>query len=240
MEDKSPSQHPRPARVGRRRSRTREALLAAGRTLFAQRDVDAVSIDEIVNLAEVAKGSFYNHFEDKEAFAREIGAEVRNRIEDLIIKATTGVTDPAQHVALGMCVFAHFANTSRDGARVLYKLNDGSTMVEAPINRRVCDVVRRGLEANRFRDVDVQFGVLLVMGQTVITVRHMLEERRVAPPVEVARLMAQTMLRALGVPLAEARRLSTRAARQVFGEADSEGLRPASIDRGEHTRQLGS
>ncbi len=221
MDARDSSKQSRPVAGQRRRSRTREALLAAGRILFAQRDVDAVSIDEIVNLAEVAKGSFYNHFADKEAFAREIGAEVRNRIEDQIIKATAGVQDPALHVALGMCVFAHFAHTSRDGARVLYKLNDGSTMIEAPINRRICDVVRRGLDAGRFRDLDLQFGVLLVMGQTVITVRHMLEERRVTPPPEVARTMAQTMLRALGVPLAEARRLSTRAARQVFAEADS-------------------
>jgi len=218
---------PRPNRADRRRCRTREALLAAGRQLFAQRDVDAVSIDEIVNVADVAKGSFYNHFPDKEAFAREIGAAVRNKIEDMIISATAGVTDPALHVALGMCVFAHFANTSRDGARVLYKLNDGSTMVEAPINRRVVDVVRRGLEAGRFCDIDLQTGILLVMGQTVITVRHVLEERRTTPPAEVAQNMARSMLRALGVPLAEARRLATQAASRIFQVTEDEAGSPA-------------
>jgi len=55
----------------RRRARTREALLSAGRALFAARDVDGVSIDEIVAAAEVAKGSFYNHFTDKDVFARD-------------------------------------------------------------------------------------------------------------------------------------------------------------------------
>ena len=42
--------------------------------LLAQRDVGALSVDEIVAAADVAKGSFYNHFQDKDAFAREIGA----------------------------------------------------------------------------------------------------------------------------------------------------------------------
>lgn len=220
--DETLTTRPATSRGSRRRDRTREALLAAGRALFARRDVDAVSIDEIVNLAEVAKGSFYNHFADKDAFAREIGAAVRNKIEDMISKATVGVTDPALHVALGMCVFVHFANTSRDAARVLYKLNDGSTMVEAPINRRVGDVVRRGLEAERFRDIDLQTGILLVMGQTVITVRHILEERRTASPETVACAMAQTMLRGLGVPLAEARRLASRASERIFNPESTE------------------
>ena len=53
-------------RVDRRRERTRAALMRAGQVLFATRSVDAVSIDDIVAAAEVAKGSFYNHFPDKE------------------------------------------------------------------------------------------------------------------------------------------------------------------------------
>src|SRR5690606_8117296 len=87
-------------RRDRRRDRTREALLRAGRALCAQRDVDAVSIDEIVNLADGAKGSFYNHSRDKEAVAREIGAEVRNRVEQAIIAVTADVDDAALHSAL--------------------------------------------------------------------------------------------------------------------------------------------
>jgi AcrR family transcriptional regulator len=36
------------ARTDPRRDRTRDALLNAGRSLFAHRDVDGVSVDEIV------------------------------------------------------------------------------------------------------------------------------------------------------------------------------------------------
>lgn len=207
-----------PRRPDRRRDRTREALLRAGRKLFAARDVEAVSIDEIVNLAEVAKGSFYNHFADKEAFAREIGAEVRNKVEQAITSATVGVEDAALHLALGLNVVARFAATSRDGARVLYKLNDGSTMVGAPINRNVGEVIARGLASGRFRETDLECGLLVVMGAAVITVRHVLEERLVTPPAQIGRGMAQSVLRALGVPLAQARTLSARASARVFEE----------------------
>ena len=72
------------ARIDPRRDRTREALLTAGRSLFAHRDVDGVSVDEIVAAAAVAKGSFYNHFDDKEGFAREIAASARREAEALV------------------------------------------------------------------------------------------------------------------------------------------------------------
>lgn len=203
-------------RSSRRRDRTREALLGAGRVLFAKRGVDAVSIDEIVNLADVAKGSFYNHFSDKEVFAREIGAEVRNKVEQAIGTVTLGVDDPAEHVALALCVFARFAMTSRDGARVLWKLNDGSTMAEAPINRNIREIVNRGVENGRFQDIDVECGILLIMGLTVITVRHVLEERLSTAPSEVARSMAQATLRALGLRSAQARKLAFDASVRIF------------------------
>ncbi len=48
-----------------RSERTRAALIAAGRRLFCERPVDAVAIDDIVQAAEVSKGSFYNHFDDR-------------------------------------------------------------------------------------------------------------------------------------------------------------------------------
>lgn len=206
----------RARRPDRRRDRTREALLRAGRALFARRDVDGVSIDEIVDLADVAKGSFYNHFRDKEAFAREIGAEVRNRVEQAIIAVTADVDDAALHSALALCVFAQFATRFRDSARVLYKLNDGSTMAQAPINRNMAQVLERGVAGGRFRDIDLECAVLVVMGLTVITVRHVLEDRLATPPAEIARSMAQSMLRALGIPPAQARSLAATAVARIF------------------------
>ena len=68
-------------KTDRRRARTRAALLQAGQTLFAAQSVDAVSIDDIVLTADVAKGSFYNHFPDQEGLAREIAVAVRAEAE---------------------------------------------------------------------------------------------------------------------------------------------------------------
>ena len=59
-------------RMDRRRMRTRSALMGAGQRLFAEKNIDGVTIDEIVDAADVAKGSFYNHFDGKESLADAI------------------------------------------------------------------------------------------------------------------------------------------------------------------------
>lgn len=203
-------------RTDPRRDRTREALLGAGRRLFAARDVDGVSVDEIVEAAAVAKGSFYNHFADKEVFAREIAAVARREVEARVLEINAEVRDPALAMARALCVFVRFATEHRDSARTLWRLNTGATMVDAPINRGLVDVVQQGIDAGQFAHVDVESGVLLTMGIIVITLRHLFEDRMRTAPSDIARRMAAGLLRSLGVAPARAAKLADEAAAAVL------------------------
>ena len=46
---------------------TRQALLSAGRDIFAQEGYQAASMEAISRAARVTRGAFYHHFEDKKA-----------------------------------------------------------------------------------------------------------------------------------------------------------------------------
>ncbi|MBA4051256.1 MAG: hypothetical protein C0472_05105, partial [Erythrobacter sp.] len=87
----------KPSRTGR----TRAALIAAGLDLIASRPIDAIAIDELVAAAGVAKGSFFNHFADKHAFAEAVAAEVRAEVEAEVTRANAGRTDPVARIAGG-------------------------------------------------------------------------------------------------------------------------------------------
>jgi AcrR family transcriptional regulator len=206
-------------RPDRRRLRTRAALLSAGRALLATRDIDGISIDEIVAAADVAKGSFYNHFGDKDAFAREIGGAVRRQVEQAVVLANAGVSDTPLRLARGLCVYLRFAIEHRDSAKVLWRLNAGSTMPDAPINRELTRDLTQGIQSGRFSSVELETGLLLVMGTVVISMRHVLEERVSTPHAQIAANMGCGMLRALGVPRAEARRVADSAAKGIFSAA---------------------
>ncbi|MBA3022187.1 TetR/AcrR family transcriptional regulator [Propionicimonas sp.] len=70
------------AEVSTRRQLTRDRLMAAAMVLFAERSVQAASVEEICERAGFTRGAFYSNFESKEELCLEI---VRQRGEQLVL-----------------------------------------------------------------------------------------------------------------------------------------------------------
>jgi AcrR family transcriptional regulator len=74
----------RPGQVGGKRDQNRRArtqgLLDAAQRLFLERGIENVSIDDITREANVAKGSFYRYFQDKEDLVVAALAPARTRV----------------------------------------------------------------------------------------------------------------------------------------------------------------
>ena len=54
------------------RPSAKEQLIAAGLAILHERGFNGSGVQDITDAAGVPKGSFYNHFESKEAFAAEV------------------------------------------------------------------------------------------------------------------------------------------------------------------------
>ncbi|MEL6106730.1 MAG: TetR family transcriptional regulator C-terminal domain-containing protein [Planctomycetota bacterium] len=63
-----------------RHQNNKEAILKAGWELFAKQGFAATGVQEIATKSGVPKGSFYNHFDSKEAFAVEIIRRYADRL----------------------------------------------------------------------------------------------------------------------------------------------------------------
>lgn len=63
----------RESRQARRLRETRRRILLAAFDMFAERGVDAVTIDEIAERADCARGTVFNHFSTKEALCEGLG-----------------------------------------------------------------------------------------------------------------------------------------------------------------------
>jgi AcrR family transcriptional regulator len=82
--------------VGKRertKAANRAAILAAGREVFGAVGYGAASVRDIIRRTELAAGTFYNYFPDKESIFRalidDIGAEARRRVQAARRRATT-------------------------------------------------------------------------------------------------------------------------------------------------------
>ena len=203
-------------RVDRRRLRTRAALLDAGKALFAEHGVDAVTIDDIVATADVAKGSFYNHFPDKGALAQALADLARSAVESQAEQVNANVADPAERAARALCAFARGAVEAPDSARLGQRLFQAAKVPDAPMNAGVRADIKAGLDAGRFRDLPLEAAVLLAVGAVQITLSRILDGERGLQPAALAQEMAFGLLRGLGLDAPEARAVAARAAAAIF------------------------
>lgn len=205
----------KPDRRNTRAERTRAALVAAGRRLFSERPVDAVTVDDIVQAAEVGKGSFYNHFQDRETLVRIVTAQIRGSVEGAIARANAQESDPARRVARAVCCYLRFAVDEPEPAGVLVRVHGGHTSLEAPLNRGLVEDIESGLACGRFAVPTIEAGVLYVLGIAQLTLARLTKEPTPSLAVSLAQQMCALLLRGLGLPPADAELVAAQASDEI-------------------------
>jgi TetR/AcrR family transcriptional repressor of nem operon len=81
--------------------RTREALLDAGVAVAEEHGLAGLSVNRVVARAGVAKGTFYVHFADREAFVDALHARFHERVQVAVKEATDGVPPGAERIVRG-------------------------------------------------------------------------------------------------------------------------------------------
>lgn len=89
-----PAPEPPGRAPGRKHGATRESLLEAGLALFAQKGFDGVSIRDIETAVGLTpgRGSFYRHFESKEALLADIVQRQVQKLRDLRALQQQGIS----------------------------------------------------------------------------------------------------------------------------------------------------
>lgn len=198
-----------PSELSPRAARTRAALLSAGFELLALKPIDAIPIDEVVAKAGVAKGSFFNHFTDKHAFAAAIAAEVRLDLEGQVTRANQDVANPVERIANGMRISARFAIRNPKRTAVLLRGLGGVTERAHPLNQGVSNdfdaAGRLGLISQEARNT----GVLYWLGLCQVLMASLLDT---AEDGDATRLRVREMmtlgLTGLGVAPTDAAKLA--------------------------------
>jgi AcrR family transcriptional regulator len=196
----------------RKRERTRGELVAAAEHLVAQRGLDAISIDEITEAADVAKGTFYTHFADKNELAAAIANTVRAELEEKVTVLNQGVADAAVRTANGLSTFFALAIEQPVRARALIRLTPTLVHPDMPLNAGIRGDVKLGANTKRFWVSSVEVAVVVLLGISVATVMRLSDPvNRVSKPYDFAIQSLTTALVALGLKQAEAARLAKAA-----------------------------
>jgi AcrR family transcriptional regulator len=181
----------------RTKAANRASILAAGRAVFGELGYGAASVRDIIRSTDLAAGTFYNYFPDKESIFRalidEIGAEARRRVQAARRSATTPrgfvedgyrayfeyiVEDPANHAFL-----------ARNAGTIRAMFEDG----QVPLGTdELAEDLRLAIRQGRIPAVDIEYASHVMMAVGIELGLRLME--REPPDVDGATRFATNLL----------------------------------------------
>ncbi|MTD45507.1 TetR family transcriptional regulator [Conexibacter sp. W3-3-2] len=207
-------------RRARRKAETRARLLDGARVVFARQGVDATRINEITEEADIGFGSFYNHFESKDAIVAALVEEQAVGLAAAIDAATEGVDDVAEIVSVAHRALIQHALRDTDLGWLLVRLEASHDVVSLALGPYAARDLERGIAAGRFAVDDAAIALVASGGALLATVRAALQGRFVG---DVGVAHAAAVLRIFGVPASEAAEVASRPMPTVDAPAPSAG-----------------
>ena len=130
----------RRAEIGReKRVKTRAQLVEAANALFAGRAVESVTVDDVVQEAGVAKGTFYTHFDSLEALTAAVAEELVQSFDELLQPGRASITEPALRIAFGCRAFIDKAFNDARWAAVAARMSAANPQSGENIRRHLLE-----------------------------------------------------------------------------------------------------
>lgn len=193
--------------------------MSAARALMAQDSIAPFTIDELIQSAGVAKGSFYNHFPDKEAIAQAVHRAVREREEAEVWAVNYDVVDPVARIARGMAVYARMAVTAPEDARILALHQIGDRFLQSTVNVGLATDLRAALSDSRIVTPSIEAAAMLIVGQVAVLMSRLGWEGSASGAQALAQQAIAITLVGIGLPHRDAQLTSTQAVDAIMGDA---------------------
>jgi AcrR family transcriptional regulator len=155
----------RRAEIGReKRARTKAQLIAAAKALFSERPWEAVTVDEVVNEAAVAKGTFYGHFNDMNELAAAVADELIHSFDELIQPQRLSIPDPLVRIAFGCYAFMEKALEDRSWASLVARMARSYPAVGQVARSRLSEDLREALKQSPQAALSLELGLEVALG----------------------------------------------------------------------------
>lgn len=116
--------------------KTREALIAAARKLFAERGYVGAGTEDVVRLARVTRGALYHHFRDKRALFDAVVEREEAKLAKMVAATAASESDPWRRFAAGCDAFLE---ACRDPAVRQIIVLDGPVVLGAARERSLAE-----------------------------------------------------------------------------------------------------
>ncbi|WP_428678438.1 TetR/AcrR family transcriptional regulator [Reyranella sp.] len=189
-----------------KRERTRRLLIASAIEAFSARGVAETSLPDIAATADVTVGTIYNHFRSKAEIVSAVAVEIAGTIRARSAPGRAQLKTATEQMAAGCRRYLGLAETTPRWALLILDVASIDPDFRKTITGFVATELRKGLRSGEFTAGDAAAALDLVIGATMEGMRNIaLGTARKGHATRVT----EVILRALGVPAAEARRAAS-------------------------------
>lgn len=143
-----------PSRRSRKKEQTRRGIFSAAMKLFADRDYDAVTIEDICERADVAKATFFLHFPNKAALLTEFNERLTADLQERLNDVTGSAEDKLRFMVSALVDdWEQNAEIMRKMVREFLdqpSLPKAATEANAGLLDLITDIVKEGQRAREF------------------------------------------------------------------------------------------
>jgi AcrR family transcriptional regulator len=147
--------------------RTRDALLSSGRAVAERDGLAALSVSAVVKEAGVAKGTFYVHFTDREAFVAALREDARQRIAERVSEQVADLEPGIERLLAGLTAYLDACLANRTVEAVIQEVRDDTSG-----RASVSALVQANLRAAAWRDPQSAARLVVAMAVEVALVEH--------------------------------------------------------------------
>ncbi|QPM91687.1 TetR/AcrR family transcriptional regulator [Pseudooceanicola algae] len=145
---------PKEGRVARRQRRNREALIRAASDVMSEKGIDAATMLEIADRADMGAGTVYNYFRSKEDLAVAVLEEIMQDLSIRVESATRSFRDPAHIYAVALMTVLETAASDSRWKQLLGRSGIVADAMFRRIGPLTTDLLARGARAGRFTSGD--------------------------------------------------------------------------------------
>lgn len=176
-----------------KRERTRLALLQAAIRVLAEQGLEGTSIDEFTRAAGMARGTFYNYFDSREALAFAVSQHIREAMYAAVIDPLPANFTPAQVISCTTCGFLRYGLRHPETGWALIRIGGSAPWVRGERFARTHEAMQGVLPAG----VPLRVGLVYIEGVVLMVLRRLLEGVIDLAQAETALTLA---LHGLGIP----------------------------------------
>ncbi|PXF32336.1 hypothetical protein WH50_05385 [Pokkaliibacter plantistimulans] len=186
-----------------RSARTRKRIHDAARRAFSERGT-AAQIDDVVLIAGISRGTFYNYFHTIDELFQHVAAEMARDMGERVHSRLSGHDDAAVRISNGVRHFCLRAHQERDWGLFLAHFGLCTETLQLAIRETALLDIESGIAAGRFnlRQDQAMGALALLSGATLAAMK--LITSGVETPLRAGENVSELTLRALGLSADEA------------------------------------